>query len=280
MGVWGCLRVNYYEHHIGDYAAATGHLTLVEDAVYTRMLRRYYLTEAPLPVDVAQLARLVGARQPDEVAAVEAVLAEFFHLQADGWHQKRADEDIERYRAKIDAARENGKRGGRPPNKPSEKGSVNSGSENKTQLKAHQAPDTNHQQEQKQKKGRASAPDLPEWLPPSVWQDWHDYRNSRKGWTPKARALSLQTLTTLWREGHDPRAVIEQAIERGWTGLFPVKTDQQARAGPQQPQPVGKQMQGLMALEAMKSGNRMAAGRGTERAAETVLLVAGSDARR
>ena len=32
VGLWGCLRVNYYEHHIGDYAAATGHLTLVEDA--------------------------------------------------------------------------------------------------------------------------------------------------------------------------------------------------------------------------------------------------------
>ena len=32
MGVWGCLRVNYYEHHIGDYAAATGHLTLAEIA--------------------------------------------------------------------------------------------------------------------------------------------------------------------------------------------------------------------------------------------------------
>ena len=105
MGLRGCLRVNYYEHHIGDYAAATGHLSLVEDAVYTRMLRRYYLTEAPLPADIAQLARLVGARQAEEVAAVDAVLAEFFHLQADGWHQKRADEDIERYLAKIDAAR-------------------------------------------------------------------------------------------------------------------------------------------------------------------------------
>ena len=72
--------MNYYEHHIGDYAAATGHLSLMEDAVYTRMLRRYYLTESPLPSDTAQVARLVGARSADEMAAVEAVLAEFFSL--------------------------------------------------------------------------------------------------------------------------------------------------------------------------------------------------------
>jgi len=50
------------------------------------------------------------------------------------------------------------------------------------------------------------------------------------------------------------------------------------RGSPSAP-PMGKQMQGLMALEAMKSGNRMAAGRGTERVAEDVLLVAGPDTR-
>jgi hypothetical protein len=50
-------------------------------------------------------------------------------------------------------------------------------------------------------------------------------------------------------------------------------------AGPPNGAPVmGKQMQGLMALEAMKSGNRMVAGRDSERAAKTVLLIAGSDA--
>lgn len=69
--------------------------------MYTRMLRRYYLTEAPLPADMAQVARLVGARQPEEVAAVEAVLGEFFTMQDDGWHQKRADENIAKYLDRV-----------------------------------------------------------------------------------------------------------------------------------------------------------------------------------
>jgi hypothetical protein len=66
---------------------------------------------------------------------------------------------------------------------------------------------------------------LPDWLTESTWADWHAFRNQRKGWTHKARELSLATLTKLRSKGHDPTAVIEQSIERGWTGLFELKTD-------------------------------------------------------
>ncbi|MCE7031759.1 YdaU family protein [Lysobacter sp. GX 14042] len=157
--------MNYFEHHIGDYAAATSHLTLLEDAVYSRLLRRYYLQECPLPADVKQVARLAGARTPDELEAVDAVLAEFFTLEDDGWHNKRADEEIARFVAKIESARENGKKGGRPPKaKPPSGGRKTektqpfpsglqeetrpfcSGSENETQPKAHQAPDSRPQE--------------------------------------------------------------------------------------------------------------------------------------
>ena len=72
-------------------------------------------------------------------------------------------------------------------------------------------------------KGRVAPLDLPGWLPADVWKDWHDYRNSRKGWTMKARQLSLRTLTKLWADGQDPRAVVDQSIEHSWTGLFPVR---------------------------------------------------------
>lgn len=79
------------------------------------------------------------------------------------------------------------------------------------------------------KKG-AVAPELPAWLDPTTWVDWHAYRNSRKGWTQKARELSLRTLTKLRDAGHDPRAVIEQSIENGWAGLFPVRGGSNASA--------------------------------------------------
>jgi uncharacterized protein YdaU (DUF1376 family) len=96
--------INYYEHHIGDYEAATAHLSLEEDAVYARMLRRYYMQEGPLPVAVESVARLIRAREQVEV--VKAMLLEFFTLADDGWHHKRCDEEIERYRVKTQKKRE------------------------------------------------------------------------------------------------------------------------------------------------------------------------------
>lgn len=110
--------MRHFPHHIGDYAAHTAHLTFVEDAAYHRLLRRYYQDENPLPVDVAAVQRLVGARAKEERTAVETVLREFFVLQEDGWHQSRADQEIAAYLERAETARENGKRsGGRPKTK-------------------------------------------------------------------------------------------------------------------------------------------------------------------
>jgi hypothetical protein len=45
------------------------------------------------------------------------VLAEFFHLEEDGYHQGRADREIAIYHSKAEAARANGTKGGRPANR-------------------------------------------------------------------------------------------------------------------------------------------------------------------
>jgi len=89
--------MNYYQHHIGDYAAETAYLTLIEDAIYTRLLRVYYRNESPLPADVAYVARLIGLRTRKEKEALEYVLPQFFTLDEDGWHNPRADEQIAAY---------------------------------------------------------------------------------------------------------------------------------------------------------------------------------------
>lgn len=106
--------MNFYKHHIGDYATATAHLSFIEDGAYSRLIRRYYATEKPLPSDVAAVSRLVGARSKDERAAVAAMLEEFFVLEEDGWHQKRCDLEIASAQGKADRNREVGKLGGRP----------------------------------------------------------------------------------------------------------------------------------------------------------------------
>ena len=97
--------MNYYEHHIGDYAEATAHLTFIEDATYSRLIRKYYATEKPLPMDVKIVQRLINARSKDEKNAVVSVLNEFFTLTDDGWRQERCDHEIARFKDRQIKAR-------------------------------------------------------------------------------------------------------------------------------------------------------------------------------
>lgn len=114
--------MNFYPHHIGDYAQDTRHLTMLEHGAYRLLLDLYYSREAPLPLDVSTVQRLACARAREEKQAVEAVLREFFIETAEGWRHNRCDLEIEAGRRKQDAARENGKKGGRKP-KPNPPGS-------------------------------------------------------------------------------------------------------------------------------------------------------------
>lgn len=92
--------MNYYERHLGDYARDTGHLSLCEHGAYSLLLDRYYATEKPIPA--ALVYRVSRAQTPEEKAAVDAVLAEFFvPRDSDGttaFHNRRADEAIAKYR--------------------------------------------------------------------------------------------------------------------------------------------------------------------------------------
>lgn len=95
--------MNYYEHHLGDWAAATGHLTWDEDMAYTRLLRAYYHQEQPIPQ--GQQYRLAKASTPSQRKAVDQVLNEFFELRDGRFHQRRADKEIARFQDKQNKAR-------------------------------------------------------------------------------------------------------------------------------------------------------------------------------
>lgn len=139
--------MNYYERHLGDYARDTAHLTMIEHGAYTVLLDRYYATESGIPED--QVHRVTRARSREEKQAVDTVLSEFFLLENGLWIKNRVQEEIAKAQNKINAAKENGKRGGRPkqnPNKTQDKPSgLLLGYENETQIKALQSPDTRHQ---------------------------------------------------------------------------------------------------------------------------------------
>jgi uncharacterized protein YdaU (DUF1376 family) len=146
--------MNYYEHHIGDYTVATLHLSFTEDATYSRLLRRYYATEKPLPKDIKVIQKLIGAASKLEKTAVETILNEFFVLAEDGWRQPRCDHEIRRFQDKQFKARRSADSRWQGPGDselPSEEepisGHFGDANAMRTQCErnAHQSPVTRHQ---------------------------------------------------------------------------------------------------------------------------------------
>lgn len=102
--------MNYYEHHLGDYAKDTAHLSMLEHGAYRLLLDRYYGTESGIPADQAH--RVTRARTREEKQAVDAVLEEFFFLADGVWKNNRAEEEIKKFadkKPKSDEKRENDK---------------------------------------------------------------------------------------------------------------------------------------------------------------------------
>ena len=104
--------MHYYQFNIGDYAKSTLHLSPLEDLAYRRLLDRYYDTEKPLEADITKLCRFI--RMGSYETETQQILDEYFSITQKGWIQKRVQKELGAYSAKADAARANGKLGGRP----------------------------------------------------------------------------------------------------------------------------------------------------------------------
>lgn len=107
--------MNFYRRYMADYAQKTARLTLAQHGAYTLLLDEVYATERPLPADYAELFRICRAMSKSEQDAVRAVADEFFPVGLDGLrYNLRASQEISEAMPALEAARANGKRGGRP----------------------------------------------------------------------------------------------------------------------------------------------------------------------
>lgn len=71
---------------------------------------------------------------------------------------------------------------------------------------------------------------LPDWLDKKVWNEWVEYRKEKKK-SLTQRSIELQ-LKELAQNIPTHKAIIEQSIRNGWTGLFPLKEEPKKYNGP------------------------------------------------
>lgn len=104
--------MHYYKRHVGDYAKKAGHLSVLEHGVYTLLLDAYYDREqAPTKAEAIRISR---CRTADELAALDAVLADFFILTDGRYVQPRVEHEFVLAEEAAQRNRDNGKAGGRP----------------------------------------------------------------------------------------------------------------------------------------------------------------------
>ncbi len=207
--------MNHYPRHVGDFIGATIGLSLMERGAYSALLDRYYMDEAPLPLDRREVYRMAACASAAERKAVDYVLSRYFTEEADGWHQKRADAEIAKYAERSESAKRSidARWGKRNTNV----------SETKAERTTNQEPVTKNQEPEEKKSTRVprEVASLPPWLPPEDWARWAQHRGKKL--TAAAVPLQIRKLDGLRAEGHDPVALIDLAIESGWATFWPPK---------------------------------------------------------
>ncbi len=198
--------MHYYQFHIGDYRAATSHLSNEEDLAYRRLLDMYYDTESPIPTDIDWVSRRL--RLGSEV--VISVLNDMFDATENGWINKRADAEIQAYHAYIAKQKSNGKRGGRPKKtqaKPTANPEI-------TQAEPKKSLTTNHKPITKDKAIAIARPDDVE---ENVWNDFLSLRKAKRS------PLTETALERIRAQAVEAKLTLSQALQiccsRGWQGF-------------------------------------------------------------
>jgi uncharacterized protein YdaU (DUF1376 family) len=190
--------MNYYPFHIGDYISHTSHLTDEEDLAYRRMIDLYYHSEQPF-TDVEYVARRV--KSTPEIISV--LLSDFFLKTEDGWRNKRADEEIEKYHAKAESARN------------ANKAKLEKKSALKSELKSEPNQDATNNQEPITNNHIKDI--APVGVSESIFKDYLEVRKAKKAkWTQTA-------LKGLQREADKAKMslqdVMQLCCERNWVGF-------------------------------------------------------------
>lgn len=135
------MSVPYFRFYPTDYDADTSHLTLLEDGVYSRLLRVCWMTPGcSIPDDEAWIFRRLRVRSDEEKQAVRSVLNEFFRRSEGRIFNDRLTREFEQAAERQEVASENGKKS----------------AAKKSSLKTNDFISTNQNQNHKEEEAKAS----------------------------------------------------------------------------------------------------------------------------
>lgn len=195
--------MNFYAFNIGDYISHTRHLSVVEDCAYRRLLDLYYLHEQPLNECSTTVARMINMREHEQ--EVLCVLEEFFiKVSGVGWTNSRADEEIKKYKTKVESASRAGKLSAeRRFNERSTPVQLNKKQETRNNIK-----------EKINKKEKSFVPDD---VDQQVWNDFLKVRTAQKAPITQTAITRIRNEAT--KLGWNLTQALAETTANGWRGF-------------------------------------------------------------
>jgi uncharacterized protein YdaU (DUF1376 family) len=179
--------VNFYKRYPADYGKKTARLTLAQHGAYTLLLDEIYSSESGLPADYEELHRICRAMNKGEQEAVRVVADKFFPIGEDGLrHNNRATEELIEAAPAIEAARANGKKGGRPRKETQQKPTGFSKdnpdeTQNEPRTKApHSSESSSLRSEDSTRKRGTPEIARPDDVAEQTWGDWLQLRKGKR----------------------------------------------------------------------------------------------------
>ena len=231
--------MHYYKFNISDWALGTAHLSLIEEAIYFRLINHYYDTEKPIPEETHSVVRRL--RLGSESDSVQIILDEFFTLTDKGYVNYRCEEILKDYRKTSKKNKQNGSKGGRPSKNaaPKETQEEPSGLISVSQNNPNQEPLTTNQEilttnqkpiakinEKNKTTKKTSVVDSVDYSPLNISDCQIDEIlkiRLKNCLTSKKAKLTQRSINTLANEfnkaymaGHDIEAILNEWDIRGW----------------------------------------------------------------
>jgi uncharacterized protein YdaU (DUF1376 family) len=245
--------MNWYRRNIHDYATDTRHLSFMEHGAYNLLLDHLYETEKPLPLDEQKLKRMTGCRNTEEFDAMKIVLKEFFIQTKYGWTHKRFLSELRYVNSKVQNARENGKKGGRPKTyekptgfpvatyeEPKANQSETKGEPTRNQTLDFKTLDSKTKDLKTTSNSNANTTPAPMALsvyeepvvPITLWLSFVEIRKKKKGrpFSEHAGELIRRRLQRFKDDGEDPVEILENTIRNGWMDVYSLKGKRNGQA--------------------------------------------------
>lgn len=201
---------------IGDYLADTARLTTEQHGAYLLLIMDYWRNGA-LPDDPVALAQIARMPRAEWMRHRRALLV-YFEKREGRLYHKRIERELARSRRQRQTAAEKGR-----------KGALARWKQDNAPAMPRPAPGhkpSSPSPASVQNKTSAASGDLvfplPEGVQAETWAAFVDMRRSKRNpLTAYSAKLVTRKLAALAHMGHDPQALLETAIERGWTSVFP-----------------------------------------------------------